>query len=131
MSGIDARTIYTWSAIMFVVLTTTAGDVLLAEAMHRIGDLGDFRKRHGMLAAARRVLADGRFMVALFFMALSFFFLLVGLSWADVSLVVPAAASLTFITNALAARVFLHEKVDKRRWISALFVAAGVAMLAY
>ena len=63
-------------------------------------------------------------------MATSFFGLLVALSWADVSLVVPATASLTYVTNALAARLFLHERVDRRRWMSALLVCAGVAVLA-
>jgi drug/metabolite transporter (DMT)-like permease len=47
-----------------------------------------------------------------------------------VSLVAPAAASLTFIGNAFAAKFFLHEKVDHRRWIAALLVAGGVALLA-
>jgi drug/metabolite transporter (DMT)-like permease len=43
---------------------------------------------------------------------------------------VPASSSLTFITNAIAARIFLHEKVDRRRWAATLFVAAGVVLLA-
>jgi len=44
--------------------------------------------------------------------------------------VAPAAASLTFIANAVAAKVFLHERADRRRWIAASLVAAGVALLA-
>jgi len=63
-------------------------------------------------------------------MAISFFTLEVALSWADVSLVVPASAACTFLTNAFAARIFLYEKVDKRRWMAAMFVAGGVALLA-
>jgi len=63
-------------------------------------------------------------------MAIAFFSLLFGLSWADLSLVGPAAAALTFITNALAAKFFLKENVDRRRWIAAIFVGAGVALLA-
>ena len=64
-------------------------------------------------------------------MALAFFSLLVGLSWADVSLVAPASASITFVTNAIAAKLFLKENVDRRRWFSAVFVAAGVLLLAH
>jgi drug/metabolite transporter (DMT)-like permease len=63
-------------------------------------------------------------------MAMSFFSLLIALSWADLSLIGPASASLTFVTNAVAARFFLHENVDRRRWTAALFVCAGVALLA-
>jgi len=64
------------------------------------------------------------------FMALGFFSLLITLSWADVSVVGPASASLTFVVNAIAARIFLHEHVSPRRWVAALFVAGGVALLA-
>jgi drug/metabolite transporter (DMT)-like permease len=42
----------------------------------------------------------------------------------------PAAAALTFVANPIAARIFLHELVDHRRWIAALLVAGGVALLA-
>jgi drug/metabolite transporter (DMT)-like permease len=63
-------------------------------------------------------------------MTLAFYSLLVGLSWADVSVVGPAAAALTFVANALAAKIFLHERVDRRRWIAALLVAGGVVLLA-
>ena len=124
------KTLYTWSAITMVVTASTAGDVLLSRAMKDIGDLGRLRQRSGLTAVVARVLGSARFLLALLFMAMAFFSLLVGLSWADVSLVAPAAASLTFVTNAVAARIFLKENVDRRRWIAALFVAAGVSLLA-
>jgi drug/metabolite transporter (DMT)-like permease len=63
-------------------------------------------------------------------MATAFYSLLFALSWADVSLVGPAAASLTFVANAAAAKILLHEKVDRRRWIAASLVAGGVVLLA-
>lgn len=122
--------LYTWSAIVAVVLASTAGDVLLAYAMQNIGDLGEIRERLGLGAAIKRVIGSGWFMLGVFFMTIAFFSLLVALSWADVSLVAPASASLTFVTNAVAAKTFLKENVDRRRWIAALFVGAGVALLA-
>ncbi len=125
------RTLYTWSAIALIVLFSTTGDVLLAYAMQRVGDLGEVRVKSGLSAAIRRVVTNGWFMLGVLFMALAFFSLLVGLSWADVSLVAPASASLTFVTNAIAAKIFLRENVDRRRWISAIFVAAGVLLLAH
>jgi drug/metabolite transporter (DMT)-like permease len=125
------RTLYTWSFIILVVLASTAGDVLQAHAMKLIGDVGDLRRSHGTVYVVKRILSSGSFMLGLFFMALAFFSLLIALSWGDVSLVVPASASLTFITNAIAARIFLKENVDHRRFLAAVFVAAGVALLAY
>lgn len=124
------NTCYVWLGITAVVVTSTAGDILLAYAMQRVGDLGEIRKQRGLFTAIRAVLSNGWFMLGVACMAVSFFALLFALSWGDVSLVAPAAASLTFVSNAIAARFFLHEDVDRRRWIAALFVAAGVALLA-
>jgi drug/metabolite transporter (DMT)-like permease len=124
------KTVYTWSSIAIVVITSTAGDILLAYAMQKVGDLDEIRARRGLMGAIRAVLTNGWFLVGVACMAVSFFSLLVALSWGDVSLVAPAAASLTFVTNAVAAKFFLQENVDRRRWIAALFVGAGVALLA-
>jgi drug/metabolite transporter (DMT)-like permease len=121
----------TWGGIAAIVITATTGDVLQARAMKEIGDLGVLRRSHGNLEIARRVLTSPWFMCGLLFMALAFFSLLVTLSWDDVSVVGPASASLTFIANAVAARLFLKERVDHRRWLAALFVAGGVALLAH
>ncbi len=124
------KDIYTWTAIFVLVLASTAGDVLISRAMKRIGDLGELRQRKGILHVVRCVLTSGSFLLGLTFMACSFFSLLFALSWADVSLVGPASASLTFVANAFAARIFLREHVDRRRWTAALLVAGGVALIA-
>ncbi len=120
----------TWAGIASIVLTATAGDVLQSRAMKEIGDLGAMRREKGLLQVVRRVVSSSRFMLGLLFMALAFFSLLITLSWDDVSVIGPASASLTFIANAFAARIFLKERVDHRRWLAALFVAGGVVMLA-
>ena len=125
------KPLYTWSAIAMVVMASTAGDILLAKAMRQIGDLGQLRQKKGIFAVVSRVLGSATFLLAVLFMTMAFFSLLIGLSWSDVSLVGPAAASLTFVTNAVAARIFLKENVDRRRWFAAIFVAAGVLLIAH
>ncbi|MFZ0538816.1 MAG: EamA family transporter [Candidatus Sulfotelmatobacter sp.] len=122
--------IYTWSAILAIVVASVVGDVLLARAMKQVGDVGALRRRLGLLAVVRRTVGNPHFLIGVTAMAVAFFSLLFALSWGDVSLVAPAAASLTFIGNAVAAKIFLHERVDRRRWIAAGLVAAGVALLA-
>jgi|ERR1700728_1585561 drug/metabolite transporter (DMT)-like permease len=122
--------IYTWSAILAIVFASVVGDVLLARAMKQVGDVGALRRRLGLLAVIRRTVGNPYFLIGVTAMAVAFFSLLFALSWGDVSLVAPAAASLTFIGNAVAAKIFLHERVDRRRWIAAGLVAAGVALLA-
>jgi drug/metabolite transporter (DMT)-like permease len=120
----------TWTTIVAVAVTAVAGDVLTAGAMRRIGDLDEIRARSGLFGAIKAVTSSRMFLLGVLAMALSFFTLLFTLSKVDVSLAAPASASLTFIGNAAAAKIFLHENVDRRRWIAALFVCAGVILLA-
>jgi drug/metabolite transporter (DMT)-like permease len=127
--GMDKRDVYTWASIAMIVIGSTAGDILIARAMLHIGDMGELRRQVGTLEAAKRVLIEPRFWLGVVFMAVGYFSLVIAFSWADASLVIPASGSLTFVTNAFAARIFLHEKVDKRRWMAAVFVAGGVALL--
>jgi len=119
-----------WSGIAAVVVASTVGDVLQSRAMKEIGDLSLVRHSHGTWAVIRTVITNARFMIGLAFMALGFFSLLITLSWGDVSIVGPASASLTFLANALVAHIYLKENVDRRRWMAALCVAGGVALLA-
>ena len=123
------RSLYTWLCIFTTVCAAAAGDVLIALAMRRIGDLGDLRRGHGFFHVIVRVLSSGAFFGGVFVMAIAFFSNLVGLSWADLSLMGPASAALTFATNALAAKFFLHENVDRRRWFATIFVCFGVLLL--
>jgi EamA domain-containing membrane protein RarD len=127
--GMDKRDVYTWASIAMIVIGSTAGDILIARAMLHIGDMGELRRHVGTVAAAQRVLTEPKFWLGIVFMAVGYFSLVIAFSWADASLVIPASGSLTFVTNAFAARIFLHEKVDKRRWMAAVFVAGGVALL--
>jgi drug/metabolite transporter (DMT)-like permease len=119
-----------WGGIAAVVIASTIGDVLQSRAMKEIGDLGLVRQSHGIVGVIRRVVTNARFMIGLAFMAVGFFCLLVTLSWGEVSIVGPASASLTFLANALVAHIYLKENVDRRRWIAAICVAGGVALLA-
>lgn len=124
------RHAYTWGAILLVVLTSVTGDVLMSRAMKEVGDVGELRKRAGIFSVVGRVLRNAHFLLGIVAMAVAFFSLLFALSWGDVSLVAPASASLTFVGNAAAAKLFLHERVDHRRWMAAALVACGVAFLA-
>ncbi len=117
--------------IAAIVAFATVGDVMIAAAMRTIGDLDDIKTARGLGGAILAALGSGRFVTGVFFMALSFFSLLFAFSHADLSLVAPAATSLTFVTNAIAAKTFLHENVDGRRWIAAVLVCVGVAFLAW
>ncbi len=124
------RWAYTWGSILAVVAASTTGDVLTSLAMKQVGDVGQVYRTRGLASTVKTVLGNPTLWVGVAFMAVAFFALLFALSWADVSLVAPASASLTFIANAVVARIFLKEDVDRRRWLAALLVAAGVLLVA-
>jgi drug/metabolite transporter (DMT)-like permease len=122
--------LYAWAAIALIILASTTGDVLLSYSMKRVGHVGELWQRRGVLAVIGRILTTPTFALGLMAMGIAFYSLLFGLSWGNLSLVVPASASLTFVANALAARIFLRERVGRRRWIAALLVAGGVVLMA-
>jgi drug/metabolite transporter (DMT)-like permease len=121
----------TWSCIFTVAVLAVTGEVLTAGAMRRIGDLDVIRAERGLSGAIAAVLRSPMFVAGALAMALNFFALLFTLSVVDVSLAAPATASLTYIGNAIGARIFLHEEVDRRRWIAVAFVVFGVVLLAH
>jgi uncharacterized membrane protein len=124
------RWVYTWGSILAVVAASTTGDVLTSLAMKEVGEVGHLYRSQGLGATVRKVVGNPTLWIGIVFMAVAFFSLLFALSWADLSLVAPASASLTFIANAVVAQMFLREHVDRRRWLAALLVAAGVLLVA-
>lgn len=117
-----------WILLGLVVGCTVMGDLLSAFEMKRHGEVHDFRPRGiGRLLAA---LATRKFVIlAIVFMAISFFAFLTLVEKADLSFAVPAsAASMVFET--ILARLLLKERVDARRWWGICLVALGVLLLA-
>lgn len=123
-----------WAAaamIAAIILTSTAGEVLTAAAMKSIGDLDEIRARSGLNGAIRAVFTCPLFFAGVSFLALAFFSLLFALNHMNLSLVAPASASLTLVTNAIAGKLFLKENVDRQRWAAAVLVCIGVYLLAH
>jgi drug/metabolite transporter (DMT)-like permease len=118
-----------WLAIAFVAALAVAGEVLIAGGMQQLGDLDLIREKKGLPGTVRAVLGNATFVVGAVCMALNFFAMLFALSIAQLSLAGPAIGALTYIGNAIAAKYFLRENVDKRRWLATLFVAIGVILL--
>jgi drug/metabolite transporter (DMT)-like permease len=124
-----ATPMLTWIAISTVAALAIAGEVLIAGAMQKLGDLDIIRERSGMAGAIRAVLSSPLFLIGAFCMALNFFAMLYTLSLVDFTLAMPGIASFTYVGNAVAAKLFLHENVDKRRWLAVAFVCVGVYLI--
>jgi multidrug transporter EmrE-like cation transporter len=126
---VTASNLRAWSCIFAVAALAILGECLIAAAMRSLGDLDVIRAKSGMPGAIRAVLSSPLFLIGAFCMAFNFFAMLFTLSIVELSLAAPATASLTYIGNAFAAKVFLKENVDHRRWLAVGFVCAGVVLL--
>jgi drug/metabolite transporter (DMT)-like permease len=113
--------------IAVVVLSGTAGDIAVSHTMKQIGEVHPLTPMVilGVLARAFRM----RWMwIGISLEAVGFFSLLALLSWADVSVVVPATA-LSYVTGACGAKFLLGEQVAPLRWAGVLLVCLGVALV--
>jgi drug/metabolite transporter (DMT)-like permease len=130
MSPEPLNMVHLWLSIVLVAVCAVTGDVLTARAMRRVGDLDLIRAESGMPGAIKAVLTVPEFSLGVGAMTLSFFSLLYALAPpAPVSLIAPATASLTYVGNAVVARTFLGENVDRRRWFSVLLVTVGIYLI--
>lgn len=123
-----------WAPVLMIVAIVTcssAGEVIMSAAMKSIGDLDKVRERSGLTGAIREVLSHPLFFVGLAFLTLAFFALLFALNRMPLGLVAPVSASLPLVVNAVAAKFFLKENVDHRRWAAAVLVCVGVYLMAH
>lgn len=113
--------------ISIVVVAGQLGDISLSVAMKTVGEI----KRFTPLSVLRflgRALRVKWLWLGIGLMAVAFFSLLALLSWANVSLVVPATAA-SYAVGALGAQFLLGEHVNRERWIGVIIVCLGVALV--
>ena len=113
--------------IAIVVLGGTSGDIAVSHAMKQIGEVHPLTPSI-ILRVLGRAFRMGWMWIGIGMMAVGFFSLLALLSWADVSVVVPATA-LSYVTGAFGAKFLLHEEVAALRWAGVVLVCLGVALI--
>jgi drug/metabolite transporter (DMT)-like permease len=117
-----------WLLVAAIVGSTVLADVLQSFEMRRHGEIREFHPQG--IARLIAVLARKKFLIlAVVFMAISFFAFMTLVEDADLSFAVPASAA-TVVVETLLARLVLGEHVDVKRWMGAALVAAGVWLLA-
>lgn len=112
-----------WLLLSVVVGATVISDLLQSFEM----------KRQGEVVAASSFLASvfqkKLLILSIVCMAFSFFAFMALVQITDLSFAVPASAA-SVVLETILASVILKERVDRRRWIGAACVAAGVYLLA-
>lgn len=111
-----------WLLLGTVVGATVASDLLQSFEMKRQGELSNAGALFATLARKKLLI------LSVACMAVSFFAFMALVQVADLSFAVPASAASVVLDTILAAAI-LKERVDKRRWIGAACVAAGVLLL--
>jgi drug/metabolite transporter (DMT)-like permease len=117
-----------WIMVGIIVGSTVLADLLQSFEMKRnVVAVEDLRPRRigGLLGSLAQ---RGPLVLAVCFMAISFFAFMKLLSIADLSFAVPVTAASVVLETVLA-RLLLREIVNPMRWAGAICVACGVALL--
>jgi len=113
--------------LAFFICSGTGGEIAVTYGMKQIGEPESFRPR-ALLRFLWRAVRSGWVWFALPLLAASFYSLLILLSWAPISLVIPASAA-NYIVGVLGAKYILKEKVTARRWLGVGMVFVGVILV--
>jgi drug/metabolite transporter (DMT)-like permease len=109
------------------ICCNTGGEITLTYAMKQVGEPERLRPA-ALLRFLGRAFRSGWFWLALPLCAASFYSLLVLLSWAPLSVVIPASAA-TYVVGTFGAKYILNEHVSPKRWMGVLMVCIGVALV--
>lgn len=115
-------------ALAVLILGSTGGEIAITHGMKAAGEPSRLRPR-ALLEFLGRAVCNAWFWAGVPLMALSFYSLLVLLSWEPISFVIPASA-LSYAVGTFGAKYILREDVTVARWAGVLLVCAGVALVA-
>jgi multidrug transporter EmrE-like cation transporter len=114
---------------LLFLLASTGGEIAITYGMKATGEPARLRLKPLLLFLGRAV-RNVWFWVGLPQLALSFYLLLLLLSWQPISLVIPASALNPYVFGTLAAKYILGEQISPLRWAGVTLVCAGVALVA-
>ncbi len=111
-----------------LVFGSTGGEIAITHGMKATGEPAKLRPM-AVLQFLGRALRNGWFWAGVPLMAVSFYSLLLLLSWEPISFVIPASA-LSYVVGTLGAKYILGEEISVARWAGVILVCAGVALVA-
>lgn len=111
-----------------LVLGSTGGEIAITHGMKATGEPARLRPM-AVLQFLGRALGNGWFWAGVPLMAISFYSLLLLLSWEPISFVIPASA-LSYVVGTFGAKYILGEEISVARWAGVILVCAGVALVA-
>ena len=113
--------------LVFFICCSTGGEIAMTHGMKQVGEPEGFRPM-ALLRFIGKAVGSTWVWFALPLLAASFYSLLILLSWAPISLVIPASA-FNYVVGTFGAKYLLKEDVTAKRWVGVLLVCAGVTLV--
>jgi drug/metabolite transporter (DMT)-like permease len=111
-----------------LISASPGGEILIAYGMKAIGEPESLRPK-ALFQFFKRAICNGWLWAGIALMTISFYTLLILLSWQPVSFVIPASA-LSYVVGTFGAKYILREEISGARWAGVLLVCAGVGLVA-
>ena len=113
--------------ILIIVLSTSAGEVLIAKGLKEAGEISTLNPGR-LLRLGRQMVVNPNVLLGILSMAVSFFAFLAVLSWEKLSYTVPAT-SFSYVVSTLGAKFILKETINLRRCVGTLLVGLGILLI--
>jgi drug/metabolite transporter (DMT)-like permease len=113
--------------LVFFICCSTGGEIAMTYGMKQVGEPKSFRPM-AMLRFIGKAVRNGWVWLAMPLLAASFYSLLILLSWAPLSVVIPASA-FNYVVGTFGAKYLLNEQVSVKRWMGVVMVCAGVTLV--
>ncbi|HTP67580.1 MAG TPA: hypothetical protein VMJ35_01630 [Dongiaceae bacterium] len=113
--------------LVFFICCSTGGEIAMTYGMKEVGEPSSFRPG-ALLRFITRAIGNGWVLFAVPLLAASFYSLLVLLSWAPLSVVIPASA-FNYVVGTFGAKYLLREQISPKRWVGVVMVCTGVTLV--
>ena len=113
--------------LMFFICCSTGGEIAMTYGMKQVGEPESFRPM-ALLHFVGKAVRNAWVWFAVPLLAASFYSLLILLSWAPLSVVIPASA-FNYVVGTFGAKHLLKEQVSAKRWMGVVMVCAGVTLV--
>lgn len=113
--------------LIFFICCSTGGEIAMTHGMKQVGEPKSFWPQ-ALLRFLGQAMRTGWIWLALPMLAASFYSLLVLLSWAPLSVVIPASA-FNYVLGTFGAKYLLKEQVTPKRWMGVVMVCVGVTLV--
>jgi len=113
--------------LVFFICCSTGGEIAMTYGMKQVGEPESFRPG-ALLRFIKKAISSSWIWLAVPLLAASFYSLLILLSWAPLSVVIPASA-FNYVLGTFGAKYLLREQVSPKRWMGVIMVGIGVTLV--